>query len=392
MRLRRWLFLFAIASTPGVAAGQALQDINYSYLYQIDGPFQFRMAPVKTNEGWTVSYSLKVREENALADYQIQWELRDDLKDKEGTALRSDSTVSVENVRGPSSIDGTIRLAATTKGVLNARVIHQGRRQVWNYPLLLREDHPVDITVRQDNQPLWEKYLTADASVSVAGTQNSLTVSLYTDEFPPAAPPFSEALARVSPVIRPDSVFRITSGETQRLSATGLYLIQGDTTTGKGIAFRVHDDYPKYTRLENLVDPLTYICTRQEIERLKSSRGDKRQFDRTILNITGNSERAKNFMRSYFRRVEEANQLFTSYKEGWKTDRGMVYIILGRPEEVYRFEDREVWSYNSSYFKGTLSFVRSPTLFDPENFVLIRQKKFTTDWYEVIDLWRNSRF
>src|SRR5690606_32390694 len=178
----------------------------------------------------------------------------------------------------------------------------------------------------------------------------ALIVSLYTDEFPVAAPPFSEALARVSPVIRPDSVFRITSGQTQRFSIPGLYLIQGDTTLGKGVAFRVYDDYPKYTRLENLVDPLTYVCTRQEIERLKNSRGDKRQFDRTILNITGNSERAKNFMRSYFRRVEEANELFASYKEGWKTDRGMVYIILGRPAEVYRFEDREVWNYNAGYF------------------------------------------
>src|SRR5690606_30500932 len=165
------------------------------------------------------------------------------------------------------------------------RVIHVGQKQVWNYPLLLRDDHPVDITVRHDNEPLWQKYLPADALVSVAGPQSSLVVSLYTDDFPTAAPPFSEALARVAPVIRPDSVFRITSGQPHRFSATGLYLIQGDTTSGKGIAFRVYDDYPKYTRLENLVDPLTYVCTRQEMERLKSSRGAKRQSDGTRLNI-----------------------------------------------------------------------------------------------------------
>lgn len=231
-----------------------------------------------------------------------------------------------------------------------------------------------------------------DQTFIVAGPAGTLIVSYYTDEFPAAAPPFSEALARVPAVIRPDSIFRITSGQPQRLPATGLYLIQRDTASGKGVAFRVDDDYPKYTRLENLVDPLTYICTRQEIERLKNSRGDKRQFDRTILNITGNSERAKTFMRNYFRRVEEANDLFASYKEGWKTDRGMVYIILGRPAEVFRFEDREVWNYSDTHFRGTLSFVRSPTLFDPENYVLVRQKKYMTDWYQVIDYWRNARF
>jgi len=391
MRIRHLFFLLAIVWVPGVVLSQALQDINYSYLYQTDAPFQFHMTPVKTAEAWQISYLLQVRE-GALADYQIQWELRENLKDKRGTALEGDSAISIEVTRGESHAEGTIRLAATARGVLNARIVHLGRKQVWYFPLLLREDYPVEVAVRHDGKPLHQKYLAAGATFSVAGPQDGIIVSLYTDEFPAAAPPFSEALARVSPVIRPDSIFRISAGQSQHVSVSGLYLIQRDTTSGKGVAFRVYDDYPKYTRLENLVDPLTYICTRQEIERLRNARGDKRQFDRTILNITGSSERARTFMRSYFRRVEEANELFASYKEGWKTDRGMVYIILGRPAEVFRFEDREVWSYDASHFKGTLSFVRSPTLFDPDNYVLVRQKKYMTDWYEVIDLWRNSRF
>ncbi|HEX7017142.1 MAG TPA: GWxTD domain-containing protein [Cyclobacteriaceae bacterium] len=388
--MRQWLFLLATVWVPGIALSQALQDINYSYLYQADAPFRFRMAPVRTAEGWYISYSLQVREGSA-ADYQVQWELREDLRDKEGTELHGDSTISVET-SGQSHVAGTIHIPATVKGVLNARVIHIARKQVWYFPLPLREDYPVELAVEHDGQPLWDKYLVEGDMFSVGQPQGTFIVSLYTDDFPPAGPPFSEALARVPAVIRPDSTFRITSGQPQRLSASGLYLVQRDTASEKGVAFRVYADYPKYTKLENLVDPLTYVCTRQEIERLKNSRGDKRQFDRTVLNITGNSERAKNFMRSYFRRVEEANEFFGSYKEGWKTDRGMVYIILGRPTEVFRFEDREVWNYDTSHFKGTLSFARSSTLFDPDNYVLVRHKKYTTDWYEVIDLWRNSRF
>jgi GWxTD domain-containing protein len=391
MCIRQWLFLFATVWAPGVVLSQALEDINYSYLYQTDAPFRFRMSPVRTAEGWQVSYQLQVRD-GSSADYQVQWELREDLKDKEGTALRSDSTASIDNTRGQSEIGGTIRLDATVKGVLNARVIHLARKQVWYFPLVLREDYPVELAVEHEGRPLWNKYLASGEQISVAGPQGGLFVSHYSNDFPAAAPPFSEALARVPPVIRPDSVFRITSGQPQHLSAPGLYLIQRDTTSGKGVAFRVYDDYPKYTRLENLVDPLAYISTRQEIQRLKDSRGDKRQFDRTILNITGNSERAKNFMRNYFRRVEEANEFFASYKEGWKTDRGMVYVILGRPTEVFRFEDREVWNYDTNHFEGTLSFVWSPTLFDPDNYVLVRHKRYQNDWYEVIDLWRNSRF
>ena len=97
-------------------------------------------------------------------------------------------------------------------------------------------------------------------------------------------------------------------------------------------------------------------------------------------------------MRSYFRRVELANYYFTSYKEGWKTDRGMIYIIFGLPDEVFKFSDREVWNYNNASYKVTFNFAKSPTIFGPDNFVLIRQKKYQTTWYEVIDLWRNARF
>jgi hypothetical protein len=42
--------------------------------------------------------------------------------------------------------------------------------------------------------------------------------------------------------------------------------------------------------------------------------------------------------------------------------------------------------------KVTFNFVKSSTLFDPDNYVLIREKKFQETWYEKVDLWRNARF
>ena len=124
-----------------------------------------------------------------------------------------------------------------------------------------------------------------------------------------------------------------------------------------GLSFRVNNDYPNFSNLENLVDPLIYVCTKQETERLKEARGDKKAFDRVILGITGNTERARSFMKSYFQRVEQANMHFASYKEGWKTDRGMTYIIFGLPDELYRFSDREVWTYKNELYKVTFDFV-----------------------------------
>jgi GWxTD domain-containing protein len=37
----------------------------------------------------------------------------------------------------------------------------------------------------------------------------------------------------------------------------------------------------------------------------------------------------------YYRRVAAANQLFSNYKEGWKTVRGMIYILFGSPSFIW---------------------------------------------------------
>lgn len=392
----RFFFYLAIL-VPLVATGQALQDINYSYLYKTSGPFSFRLSPVKTSAGWVIHFELELAAGSGpVSNYTVQWERRDDLRDKDGVDVQGDSLVSVTQEKSGRGITGTVRVPLSeAKGVLSAKVIGLQRKQVWYYPLLLHDNYPVDAWVTTADKVLTRKYVNSGESLKIEsseGGNTGLIVSYYSHEFPAAAPAFSEALARVSSTIATDSTIRVNSGQAVSFRQNGLYLVQRDTGSVQGTAFRVYDDYPKYSKLENLVGPLTYVCTRQELERLKDARGEKRQFDRIILNMTGDTDRARNFMRNYFRRVEEANEFFASYKEGWKTDRGMVYIIFGVPDEVFKFEDREVWNYDNGNFKVDFSFVRSPTLFDPGNFVLVRQKKYMLTWYEVIDLWRKSRF
>ena len=217
-------------------------------------------------------------------------------------------------------------------------------------------------------------------------------VSYYDDDFPAAVPPFSEGMGRVARSMQADSTYVFNGADEISFKKKGLYLAQKDTSATEGFAFRVEEDYPRITKVESLADPLIYICTKQEFDRLKESGGDKKSFDRTILNITGNQLRAREFIRNYYKRVEWANLYFTSYKEGWKTDRGMIFILFGLPEELFRFSDREVWNYDNSGMKVSFTFVRSSTLFDPDNFVLIRSKKYQERWYEKIDLWRSARF
>ena len=57
------------------------------------------------------------------------------------------------------------------------------------------------------------------------------------------------------------------------------------------------------------------------------------------------------YMEEYYSRVQYSNEHFSHYIEGWRTDMGMVFIILGSPNNVdrhpfdYDSKPYEVWSY-----------------------------------------------
>lgn len=67
---------------------------------------------------------------------------------------------------------------------------------------------------------------------------------------------------------------------------------------------------------------------------------------------------------AYFKRVNEANQNFEeSFKEGWKSDRGRIYILYGKPDDIERFpfqtstKSYEIWKYDAVEGGGECDFV-----------------------------------
>ena len=152
----------------------------------------------------------------------------------------------------------------------------------------------------------------------------------------------------------------------------------------------VNDTYPKFNKIEDLTGPLIFITTPDEYKQLLKVNGDKPAFDKVVLDITRDKDRARNFMRSYFQRIEQANRYFSAYKEGWKTDRGMIYTIFGVPDELGKNQGNEVWSYKS--YNVRFTFVKSGSVYNAENFILLRDKRFNEPWFSTVDLWRKSRF
>lgn len=372
--------------------GQPLRDINYAYLYNPGESFSFDLKSVRQPSSWILFYKLQLRDTAVrVDDYTVQWETRQTLSDKEGTPLTSSFEIK-ETSRSSSGFTGTITLAhASAPNMLVAKVVHNTLKRAWIFYEVLEPNSPVNTYAKAGNEVVMRPYVNLASRLSVAGEATQV-VSYYNDNFPAALPPFTEAQGRVSQGMKTDSTFVLPAGQEMGFSSTGLYLVQTDTNATEGMAFRVEDDYPRLAKVPSLAGPLMYICTKQEYDRLALAKNDKKSFDRVILGITNDTDRARKLIRNYFRRVEVVNQYFTSYKEGWKTDRGMIYIIFGLPDEVFKFSDREVWSYKNERYKITFNFAKSSSIFDPENYVLIREKKYQETWYEVIDLWRSARF
>jgi GWxTD domain-containing protein len=94
--------------------------------------------------------------------------------------------------------------------------------------------------------------------------------------------------------------------------------------------------------ITELIDPIRYISTSTEYKNLKAAVNPKKGLDAFWLKLGKNEENSKELLKKYYRRIETANQFFTSYKEGWKTDRGIIYIIYGVPNSIRKNEDQEV--------------------------------------------------
>lgn len=106
--------------------------------------------------------------------------------------------------------------------------------------------------------------------------------------------------------------------------------------------------------LEEAIDPLIYIIEREKLDEIKNAPIEKKKgmFHEFWKKRDPSPDTDRNeMMEEYYARVEFTNKNFSHHKEGWKTDRGMIYIIFGPPDNIERhpFEINtkpyEVWSY-----------------------------------------------
>lgn len=370
------------------ALAQPLTSLNLREYYNPESETRFSFHVIKEIGQFRIFYSLSANQ-FPVENYSITWERRESYTQRDGTTLPSDSTSTSSN----KTKRGILTFPIPTKSwLLIAKVTNLETKTSWIYFKLIEPIYPVNGWIEKGSELITEKYLSVGSEYRVQGIDSKpLFVSFYKTDFPAASPPFADRESIPDRFMFYDSSFRVTPGSTIIPKHQGLYLFQKDTSAAEGFAIRVVDKiYPKFSTISDLIEPMIFVTTQDEYGQLMKAEGDKTKFDKVVLDITTDKERAKTFMRNYFRRVELANLYFSSFKSGWKTDRGMIYLIFGLPDEVSVNDGSEVWFYKNS--KTRFSFVKSGSVYDPDNYVLLRDKRFMETWFAQVDLLRKSRF
>jgi GWxTD domain-containing protein len=155
------------------------------------------------------------------------------------------------------------------------------------------------------------------------------------------------------------------------------------------------ENYPAVVSPRELAEPLIYLMDRRDHERMMQIQDPdslKEAIDRFWLTNVGNMNQAKAVISLYYERVEQANKQFTNFKEGWKTDLGMVYILFGPPWYVDRFLNTFIWSYSYDRSDPRYNFTfERPNMrnefFPFDNYLLQRNQGYFNVQYRQIQLW-----
>ena len=380
---------------------QSFTDTNHAYWYKPNPPVRNQLlVRQKSPDSLQVLASVQLNGKRNPADYRILLHQRTQLDSAIGPAPVSMELIKKEGNRYLFGTDVAIQNPVTnTPNDFLLLEVQENEPQGESYwavtPLASNLNFPPPpfyLKQLNDSLPLFRQFAKEGTPLEIIGTSPSYTYFFYDKAFEIASPPMSVTPGSsgldvtATGTIRSDSVFRP--------SAEGLYFIQHDTTQLSGQGFRLVNPYfPEVGTIDDFAGPIRYLSTSEEWAQLENSKFSKKELDRFWLKVAQSEEQAKQIIKHYYQRVSQANTLFTNYKEGWKTDQGMIYILYGPPDVVNVKNDREEWIYRQTTDLPEIkfTFVRVKNPFTDRHFVLIRSKNYTKSHYQIVSKWRKGK-
>ncbi len=249
-----------------------------------------------------------------------------------------------------------------------------------------------------DNRVNYTNHFFAGDKIRIESNMNNgavVNVDCFLRDFGPALPPFSSTKPDEFKY-KPDSsfTFKIEKGAELVMPHKGFYHLRTSSEQTEGLSmFTFEKAYPAISDVNEMIQSTRYIMNKVEYENCRNATEKKTCIDNFWLAIGGSNERAKELLKKYYNRVQTANKMYTSYTQGWKTDRGMIYVNFGEPGNVYRSKSEEIWIYGLETDANSLKFIfhRTENPFSDNDYILQRSYVYQAPWYDMVDYWRQGR-
>ncbi|PKQ67469.1 GWxTD domain-containing protein [Raineya orbicola] len=234
---------------------------------------------------------------------------------------------------------------------------------------------------------------------SIGGEYSNFYVTKIKHTYPPAQLPMNISKPVQNKELEVERSFEAKSNEWLQWEE-GLYIIKQNPNAFYGLGLRIEPaDFPKIRTKEQLAEALTYLAVASEIKEIQEAEDLKKAVDAFWLSLSrADVTKAKEMVKKYYARIRKANYLFGSFKEGWKTDMGMIYAIFGEPDEIIWDKDSQRWIYignnnfqaGRNYTKITFNFLRRPNQFFEDYYLLVRYVEYDEVWLKTIQALRQG--
>jgi GWxTD domain-containing protein len=237
------------------------------------------------------------------------------------------------------------------------------------------------------------------------GPIDSIFISFY-KPFREVPDPPSMALPEKTLDYDPQKVVALHYSDTlpMMFPKEGIYLCSIDRKTKDGFTFlNLGATFPRMTSPETMIEPLVYLASQDEMTAMRAAAKPKAALDEFWIKCGGNVDKARELIRIFYTRALYSNHYFTSYKEGWRSERGMIYIIYGPPDKVYKTADGESWGYKKPGARSRwgsrfsvadsylfFNFKKRNSIFTDNDFFLSRNETLVTFWDKAIASWRKG--
>lgn len=399
----RWPLTLLLLSLHWVIYAQnRMNSSEVGFVYDLEHEFLVDHRVASLDDHHKVFLKFTLNSGNVkISDYQISYDLRSNYTAEKAVKaeIRLDSTKIIytgfrEFIYAFEITDAKNKALI----VLDIYNFPKNRRFKYDIPLQVGDKkHPPFLLYDPEvDIPFFQSYLNAEEKLRIKDafkdSGNFEITGLKTNANVPM-PPFDETERESPQQTKLDTSYQVKHGEIFTFQNEGYYTIKTSNSVEPARHLLVEDAYyPYYGDYKNLAKPLIFLSTNTEYQALQEANDGRDGFEEFVQTaISSNQKVAQDFIKYYYRRIRKAGRLFSTDRAGWKTDRGMVYLIFGDPLQVFRNEKTELWVYASGD-GGRLRFVFDVIAVDGEvRHELIRGNRYKEDWMTAVTQWRAGR-